>query len=193
MTALAAPALAHSPIGLKPMRWTCADFHRVGETGAFEGKRPILLDGVILEQGPMNPPHAITLALVDQAIRLTFGAGFWVRNQSPLVLGQYTDPMPDLAVIPGSPRDAVRHPKTASLVVEIADTSLDFDMGEKRLLYAVAGIPEYWVVDVNGRTLQIFRDPQNGDYRSRQSLTGADCIKPLSATSTVAVADLLCD
>jgi Uma2 family endonuclease len=193
MTAIAAPAIALSPIGLKPMRWTCADFHRVGDTGTFEGKRPILIDGVILEQGPMNPPHAITLALVDQALRMTFGAGFWFRNQSPLVLGQYTDPMPDLAVIPGAPRDAVRHPKTASLVVEIADTSLDFDMSEKRLLYAIAGISEYWVVDVNGRTLQVFRDPQNGDYRSRQSLTDKDRIQPLSGIIAVAVADLLCD
>ncbi len=52
----------------------------------------MLIDGVILEQGPMNPPHAITLGLVEEAVRVAFGAGWWLRHQSPLILGQDTDP-----------------------------------------------------------------------------------------------------
>jgi hypothetical protein len=127
--------------------------------GVFEGRRAMLIDGVILEQGPMSPPHAITLGLVEEAVRTAFGAGWWLRQQLPLVLGQDTDPQPDLAVVPGRPRDYAGHPTTADLVVEVADSSLSFDTNDKRLLYARAGIRDYWVVDVNGRRLLVYRDP----------------------------------
>ena len=88
--------------------------------GVFEGRRAMLIDGVILEQEPMNPPHAITLGLVEEAIQTAFGSGWWLRHQSPLVLGQDTDPEPDLA-FPGRPRNYTGHPTTAELVVEVAD------------------------------------------------------------------------
>jgi Uma2 family endonuclease len=160
--------------------------------GVFEGRGAMLIDGVILEQGPMNPPHAITLGLVEEAIRTAFGTGWWLRHQSPLILGQYTDPEPDLAVVPGRPRDYTGHPTTADLLVEVADSSLDFDMNDKRLLYAKAGIREYWVVDINGRRLLSYRDPQAGDYATQQALGPADTISPLAAPAAVIlVVDLL--
>jgi Uma2 family endonuclease len=109
-----------------------------------------------------------------------------------LILGQDTDPQPDLAVVPGRPRDYTGHPTTADLVVEVADTSLDFDTNDKRLLYARAGIREYWVVDINGRRLLVYRDPQVGDCSSQQAFGPADAVSPLAApTAPVRVADLL--
>lgn len=111
--------------------------------GVFEGRRAMLIDGVILEEGPMNPPHAITLELTEEAIQNALGTGWRIRNQSPLVLGQDLDPEPDLAVIAGTPRGSSGHPTTADLVVEVADSSLGFDTNEKRLLYARAGIRDY--------------------------------------------------
>ncbi len=192
MSTLSLPSSPSAPAGPRPLRWTCAEFHRFGDMGVFEGRRAMLIDGVILEQGPMNPPHAITLGLVEEAIRTAFGAGWWPRQQSPLILGQDTDPEPDLAVVPGRPRDYAGHPTTAELVVEVADSSLSFDTNEKRLLYARAGIREYWVVDINGRSLLVYRDPQAGDYASQQTLRPADAVSPLAApTGTVRVADLL--
>lgn len=160
--------------------------------GAFEGKQAMLINGVILEEGPMNPPHAMTLGLVEEVIRTAFGTGWWLRNQLPLTLGQHTDPMPDLAVVPGRPRDYAAHPTTADLVIEVADSSLDFDMNDKRLLYAKAEIREYWVVDVNGRRLLVYRDPKAGDYAAQQTFGPAEALSPLAAPSaTVRVADLL--
>jgi Uma2 family endonuclease len=174
------------------VRWTCAEFHRLGDLGVFEGRRAMLIDGVILEEGPRNPPHAITLELVEAAIRALFGAGWRFRSQSPLVLGQALDPEPDFAVIAGTPRGGSGHPTTADLVIEVADSSLAFDTKEKRLLYAAAGIREYWVVDINGRQLLVYRDPRAGDYATQQSFGPADVIAPLAAPSaTVRVADLL--
>jgi Uma2 family endonuclease len=160
--------------------------------GVFEGRRAMLIDGVILEQGPMNPPHAITFGLVEEALRTAFGTGWWLRQQLPLVLRQDTDPQPDLAVLPGRPRDYTGYPATADLVIEVADSSLNFDTNEKRLLYARAGIRDYWVVDINGRRLLVYRGPQEGDYATQQALGPADAVLSLAApAATVRVADLL--
>lgn len=164
MTTASLPASRPTPAVPRPVRWTCAEFHRFGDLGAFEGRRAMVIDGVILEEGPMYPPHAITLELARDALRAAFGAGWRVRNQSPLVLGQHFDPEPDLAVIAGSARGTSAHPTTAELVVEVADSSLDFDTNEKRLLYAKAGIRDYWVVNINGRRPLVYRDLQAGDY-----------------------------
>jgi Uma2 family endonuclease len=157
--------------------------------GMFEGRRAMLIDGVILEEGPMNPPHAITLELVEEALRGVFGAGWRIRSQSPLVLGQDIDPEPDFAVIAGAVRGSVGHPTTANLVIEVADSSLAFDTNEKRLLYAKSAIPEYWVVDINNQKLLVYRDPTDGDYLSRQSLTTTDSVVPLCHPSSIAIAD----
>jgi Uma2 family endonuclease len=174
------------------LRWTCAEFHRFGDMGVFEGRRAMLIDGVILEEGPMNPPHAITLELVEAALRTTFRAGWRIRSQSPLVLGLDLDPEPDFAAIAGTARGSSGHPTMADLVVEVADSSLDFDTNQKRLLYARAGIREYWVVDINGRRLLVYRDAQAGDYATQQALGPVDTVSPLAApAAAVRVADLL--
>jgi Uma2 family endonuclease len=192
MTTMSFPSAPSVPIGPRPVRWTCAEFLRLGDLGVFEGRGAMLINSVILEEGPMNPPHAITLGLVEETLRTAFGVGWWVRNQSPLILGQDTDPEPDLAVVPGRPRDYVGHPTTADLVVEVADSSLEFDTNEKRLLYAAAGIREYWVADINGRRLLVYRDPQSGDYATRLAIGPEGNVSPLAAlTATVRIADML--
>lgn len=192
MTTLAPTLPLTVPAVPRPVRWTCAEFHRFGDLGAFEGRRAMLIDGVILEEGPMNPPHAITLELVEAALRAAFGVGWRIRGQSPLVLGQDLDPEPDFAVIAGTPRGSSGHPTTADLVVEVSDSSFDFDTNDKRLLYARAGIREYWVVDINGRRLLVYRDPQAGDYASQQALGPVDAVAPLALpAASVRVADLL--
>jgi Uma2 family endonuclease len=192
VTTIAIPSSRPPATGPRPVRWTCAEFHRFGDMGLFEGRRAMLIDGVILEEGPMNPPHAITLELIGETLRTAFGAGWRFRSQSPLVLGQDLDPEPDFAVMAGTARGSSGHPTMADLVVEVADSSLDFDTNEKRLLYARAGLREYWVVDINGRQLLVFRDPQAGDYATRQTPGPADTISPLAAPAVaVRVADVL--
>lgn len=192
MTTIAVPSSPTAPVGPRPVRWRCTEFHRFGDMGLFEGRRAMLIDGVILEEGPMNPPHAITLELVEEALRTAFGRGWRIRSHSPLVLGQDLDPEPDFAVISGIARGSSGHPTSADLVVEVADSSFDFDTNEKRLRYARASIREYWVVDINGRSLFVYRDPQGGDYASRQTLGPADADSPLAVpAASVRIADLL--
>lgn len=186
------PPRKPAPIPLHEKRWTCEQFHRAGEAGLFEGQRAKLIEGVIFEEGPMNRPHALVVALVDQALRAAFGPDYHNQIQSPLVFGEDTDPMPDVAVLPGQPRDYPDHPRTAALVVEVSDSRLDFDTVTKRPLYARGGIAEYWVIDINTRRLLVYRDPRDGDYAESQVLAADAAISPLAApTATVRVADLL--
>ena len=129
----------------QPRLWTVGEFHQLGDLGLLEGRRALLLDGVILEQGPMNPPHRNALELAAEAVRAAFGPGWRACVQMPLVLGEDTDPEPDLAMVAGSARQAMAHPTTAALVVEVADSSLRFDTGEKlgHFHFLPVGYPEF--------------------------------------------------
>jgi len=182
--------------------WTVPEFHQMGELGWFEGRRAMLIRGVVLEDDAMNPPHAIALELTNETLRTAFGAGWRFLVQMPMVFGQSTDPQPDLAVIAGNARTAsiaMAHPTTAELIVEISDTSLRYDTTEKMSLYAAALIREYWVLDINGRQLLVHRDPVADAtaifgfrYASIQTFAATDSVSSLAQLSaTVRVADLL--
>jgi Uma2 family endonuclease len=184
----------------RPLRWTVPTFHAANASGAFAGRRPLLVRGVLLEQGPMNEPHATALEKVMEILRRAFGPGWRVRGQLPLVPGLDSDPLPDLAVLPGDSLSPVRaHPTTAALVVEISDTTLTFDTTDKAELYATGGIADYWVLDLNARQLHVYRDPAPlaaalgaVAYRTHNTLGAHDTVSPLAApTSTIRVADLL--
>ena len=111
-----------------------------------------------------------------------------MRSQLPIVLGQQTD----LAFLRGSARDAIEHPTTAELVVEISDTSLKFDSTDKADRYSLAGIPEYWVLDLNGRRLLVFRDPTANGYGTKFTVAVDGSVAPLAVSgATLAVAALL--
>lgn len=192
------PPWQPSPVLPRPRRWTAVEFDELGSLGCFEGRRAYLIDGVIWEQGPMDPPHANALELLTEAIRAAFGAGWRFRAQLPLHVGTLTNPMPDLAVVAGQPGNHP-HPTAAALVVEVADTTLAADTTEKAEKYATAGIPDYWVLDLNGRRLLVFRDPVPlpaglgaTAYRTHLILGENDSVSPLAApTAAVKVADLL--
>jgi Uma2 family endonuclease len=191
-TATIAPATP-SPISLpQPKRWTVAEFHTICGEPAFENRKMILVEGEIFEMPAPNPPHDMALGLTDQALRIAFGPGAWVRGQMALILGLSTDPIPDLAVVSGNPRDYKDQPRSALLVVEIAESSLGYDTHSKASVYAAGGIQEYWVVDLVHRGLIVFRDPAadpiepyGAAYRSRQVLDSAATVSPLAAPAGV--------
>ncbi len=181
--------------------WTRDEYIRMAEAGVFApGERVELIEGEIIAMTPQKSPHAASVRLVQETLRGLFGPGFDVRPQLPLSLGPDSEPEPDVAVVRGNPRDYVQeHPTTAVLVVEVADTTLDFDRGRKAGLYARAVIPEYWIVNLPDRTLEVYRDPgplpdrpaEHG-YRSVRRIGPADSVAPLaSPAARVRVADLL--
>ena len=133
------------------------------------------------------------LLRAEQALRRIFAGGFVVRTQLPLALGSWSEPEPDVAVVRGTIddyRDA--HPESAALVVEVADSTLDFDRTRKRDMYAEAGIPEYWIVNLIDGVLEVSRTPAGMTYQDVQRLSPGEVIAPAAATAgTIPVSELL--
>jgi len=133
-----------------------------------------LIRGEIVEMTPQGAAHAAAVRAVEEVLRRHFGAGYDVRTQLPLALAADSEPEPDVAVVTGSFRDyRDEHPRAALLIVEVADTTIDFDRGDKRLLYAGAGVPEYWIVVLPERALEQFHTIQTRpdgtrDYQAHQ-------------------------
>jgi hypothetical protein len=182
--------------GPRPFRFSREQYYRMGELGFFDGRRVELVRGEIVVMSPINEPHVSGVSLTTDALKVAFGPGHYVRVQALLNLGTI-DPEPDVAVVPGGPRDYAMPPTTALLVVEVADTSLHYDTTTKAEEYATAGIADYWVLDLTGRRLLGFRDPApiaagGAAYRTHLTLGPADSVSPLAApAATIAVADLL--
>lgn len=172
--------------------WTRDDFYRMGDAGLFTDQRVELIDGEILMMSPMKAAHAVAIGLTTAALRSIFGSGYWIRVQLPLVLGNVSEPEPDFAVVPGSPRDYREHPTTALLVVEISDSTLEFDRGRKCALYAESGIQEYWIVNLIDRLVEVHRTPAGSKYKSIEALDASADFSPLAAsTNSICVANLL--
>ncbi len=144
-------------------RFTVQEFDRMGETGVLaEGDRVELIDGEIVQMNPIGTRHVACVARCDRLLARGAGDAAIVFVQSPIQLGAYSEPQPDLAVV--QPRldfyESAR--PTASdvlLLVEVADTTLGYDRGTKVPLYARAGVPEVWVVDLGGAQVYVYREP----------------------------------
>ena len=172
---------------LRLVRFTVEKYRHMAELGWFGDGRVELIDGEIVQMAPQKNAHAVGTGLVDDALRLIFGAGWWIRIQMPLSVGGQSEPEPDLAVVPGRPGDYTAHPSTARLVVEVSDTTLEHDR-RKPGLYASAGVEEYWILNLVDRQLEVHRGPVADEsapfaarYRQRQILGPADTISPLAA------------
>jgi len=177
----------------QPYRWTREEFQRLGDLGWFEGRRAIFIHGDIIEEGPMNPLHATGITDVTRMLFRRFGDEFVIRVQAPLNVGTDNDPLPDFAIIRGLSADYVeRHPDRADWVIEVADSSLKFDLSVKAKLYATASIPEYWVLDVLNRQLHVLHSPNDEGYADISILESNGRLGPLLAPdSIVSVAELL--
>jgi Uma2 family endonuclease len=175
-------------------RWTREEYERLVEQGFFgPEERSELVEGAIYEMPPQSNSHALGLSLTHLALQRLYPVGYYIRIQMPLALGLDSEPEPDLAVVPGHPRDwRDGHPSSAELIVEVADRSLLHDRKRKAGLYARAEIPEYWILNLVNRCLEVYRRPLAGAYASRAVLRDDDSISPLARPeASIAVADLL--
>jgi Uma2 family endonuclease len=174
-------------------RWTREEYERMAEAGFFHSEARVeLIDGIVYDMAPQGSFHSTAFRLAEDALRLVF-PDLEVRGQLPLALGEDSEPEPDLAVVPGGPRDYTHaHPTMALLVVEVADQSLLHDQRMKVPIYALHGIPECWILNLRNKTLEVFRDPSGETYRTKLILRAGDSVAPLARPEAViAVADLL--
>ena len=173
-------------------RFSIDEYHRLVDAGAFaEDARAELLDGLLVDMSPKSPAHErVVRWLTRRLVPAVDDERYAVGVSSPLTLGA-SEPEPDLAVIP---RDAPApyHPATAALVIEVAASSLPYDLGSKAAVYASADIPELWVVDLDGRRVIVHRRPADGGYTERFDVRAGGALHAVAVEiSPVPVAELL--
>jgi len=177
-------------------RYTAARYLGLVEAGVLgPDDRVELLEGVIVAIAPQNPPHAAAIRRINDALRDAIGKRAIVSVQLPLIVGGYSVPEPDVAVLPGQQSDYDdAHPTSALLVVEVADTSLLQDRLSKAAIYAAAGIAEYWLVNLRDDCVEVFRAPESVASRYATTLIAhrGERLEILALPSaSVAVSDLL--
>jgi Uma2 family endonuclease len=167
------------------------EYERLVELGMFAGERLELLDGLLVVREPQHSPHATAVRLVQRALEQVFGAGWDVRSQLPFALDDDSEPEPDVVVVPGDTRDYVAaHPSRCALLVEVADSSLLFDRRKKAILDARAGVADYWIVNLQERVLEVYREPRRSarsPHGSRYART--DLLRPPETVSPLAAPD----
>lgn len=184
----------------RPYRWSREQFFQMLDLGWFQDERVELIGGEVIEMAAQLDLHLASITATQDALRLAFGSGYWVRAQGSLDLSPHGIPSPDLAVVPGSHQGAGRTiAKSALLVVEVSDTTLSYDRYHKMSLYAAGGIADYWIVNLVQRQLEVYRDPVADStqlfgfrYNSRTILDPPDKVSPLAAPqASIIVTDLL--
>lgn len=191
-----------SASAIQSRRWSRVEYDRLIEEGVFQpGEHLELLAGLLVVREPQGTPHATGIRLVTRALREAFAEDRWmVDMQLPVALDEESEPEPDVTVTAGDPRDFLpSHPARPGLVVEVAEASLALDREEKGSLYARAHVPEYWILNLRDRVLEVYREPHPDSaaphgwaYRSRQNLAAGEHVMPSAApTARIAVANLL--
>jgi len=177
-------------------RFTVDEWDELGRLGFFhEEARVELIEGEIIDMPPIGDRHAACVAHLNRLAVTTTGDGAVVWVQNPIRPSYYSEPEPDLALLAyrddfyasGKPR-----PVDTLLVVEVANSTLAFDRDRKGPMYAKAGIPEYWIVDVAHDVVLVFSDPDPDGYRTSSIARPGDVLVPRALPEVAfAVADIL--
>lgn len=171
-------------IGVRTRRFSVEEYHQMVRAGILkEDDRVELVEGEIIEMTPIGPRHSFCVArLTDHfAVPLHGLAVVWV--QSPIRLSLYSEPQPDVAVVrPPLTRYADAHPGPDDLllVIEVADTTVDDDRQRKLPLYARAGIPETWLVNLPSEAIEVYRDPAQDGYCDVRTVRRGQSLAPLA-------------
>lgn len=159
-----------------------------------EDERLELLDGELIVMPPQGPPHAGTTTRLDNRLHRIYGTGYVVREAKPMIADERSLPEPDHAVFRGDERSFdARHPRgdEAVLIIEVAWSSQSTDRS-KAALYARAGVPIYWLLDIDKRRLEVYSDPLgDGEYSLVRILGEHDEVTPPETTARWCVTDLL--
>jgi len=167
-------------------RWTRAECATLEASGLLEQERLELVEGELISKMGKKRPHVNSLTVLHAWLIQVFG---WrvVNAEAPIDVAPEdnptNEPVPDLIVLRQDPSRFTSNPRPQDLrlVVEIADTTLNFDLTVKAALYARAGVVEYWVLDVSGRRLLVHRNPQAGTYADVAAYSQQESASPLAA------------
>jgi len=184
-------ALTEMPTPVAPpdpprKRWTRAQCATLEASGLLEQERLELVEGELISKMGKKRPHVSSLTLVRGWLEQVFGLRF-VNSEAPIDVAPEdnptNEPESDLIVLRKDTSHFTSNPRAEDLplVVEVADTSLHFDLTVKAALYARAGVPEYWVLDIGGRRLLVHRNPRSGKYADVAVYREQESVSPLAA------------
>lgn len=184
------------PAGSVPERYTARRYFALVDEGVLAPDDKVeLLEGVIVTMAPEGPRHAAATTRVREALVSAVRGRAVVREAKPFLASEFSVPEPDVAVVPGTLDDYDdRHPVAALLAVECSDSSLAQDRITKQGIYAAAGIPEYWIVNLRDDCVEVARRPDAiaRAYGERRVATRGDVIELLALPGArVEVDDLL--
>lgn len=165
-------------------RLSADDYERMGQAGILgEDDRVELIEGEIIDMPPIGSPHGGAVnRIANRLVRAVTENDAILSTQNPVRLSDFSEPEPDIALL--RPRDdfyAKRHPgpEDVLLLIEVAETSLRYDRDKKLPLYARAGIPESWLVDLSGKVLWLYRDPGPEGYARISQARDLSALRPL--------------
>jgi Uma2 family endonuclease len=151
-------------------RFTVEEYGRMGEANVFSPDvRVELIEGEIVDMSPIGDRHAACVDVLDELIRGPLGRTVSVRVQGPIILDANSEPQPDISILKrrddfyknGKPR-----PEDVLLLIEVSDSTLEYDRRVKVPLYARAGITEVWIINLVDERVEMFADPSGGAYQT---------------------------
>ena len=184
------------PVELLRRRFTVDDYHRMAKAGILgDDDRVELIDGEIFEVAPIGSRHASTVNRLNRLLSQYSGGRFLVSAQNPIQLGEQSEPQPDIALLRLRPDFyASSHPKAEDvlLVVEVADTTVQYDREVKLPLYAGSGIVETWLVNIDTETIEVYRQPGPQGYRESYEIRRGENLGPEAVIDVIlAAVDIL--
>lgn len=175
------------PTGPVTRRITADEWRMMFETGVFgPDERLELIDGQVIAMAADGDPHVAAVMALTEQLSLQLRRRAWVSVQSTMWLSADSVPEPDLVVVRRSARRAPR-PEDALLVIEVALSSLTFDRNRKLSLYAQAGVPEFWLVDLVASRVEVYRRPAGSAYLSLETFDREASLVP-AAFPDIAIA-----
>ena len=185
-----------SPGGITKHLFDVTEYHRFADAGIFmEDDRVELINGEVVEMSPIGSLHAACVKRLAELLHEKLGKTALIGAQDPIQLDDFSEPEPDLSIL--KPRknyyaDAHPRPTDVLLLIEVSDTTIEYDRSVKLPLYARTEIPETWVVDLNGETIEQFSAPRDGQYTSYRVVRRAETLTSISLpTLTLSVDEIL--
>jgi Uma2 family endonuclease len=146
-------------------RMTVDEFERVADL--LVNDQVELIDGYIVAREDMKPSHVLPTERLKRRLEPMVPAGWFIRDDKPIRIPDFDEPRPDVAVVRGDPEVYANHhpaPADVTLLIEVSDATLPRDQGEKKINYARAGIPVYWIVNLVGRQIEVYNGPGSAGY-----------------------------
>jgi Uma2 family endonuclease len=163
-------------------KWSIDRYHQIIAAGILDDRSVELLQGEIIVMPPEGESHAYYNTEVAEYLRALLGSRAKIRDAKPITLPNDSEPAPDIAIVQPLGTVYLEHhpyPENVFWLIELANATLKKDLGVKKEIYAAAGIPEYWVVNLQANELKVFRDSIDGMYREELTLTSGS-IQPIS-------------